>query len=105
MGDAGIFAGTKTTGIFLSTEYGNAWSQVGDDLAYSGVISLVGYGSELFAVTDAQTVFYSPDNGTTWDSLNAGLQAVRITSFAVGDIFLILGTTGSGVWRSRLPIG
>lgn len=71
--DPYIFAGTWGWGAFRSTDYGTNWSQItfGPQDASFDCIATV--GSAVFMGTRGNYLYYSSDNGATWDLRYSGL--------------------------------
>ena len=91
-----LFAGTRFSGVFLSTNNGTTWTYSG--LGNKAVNVLAVKGSNLFAGTDDSGVFQSTDNGITWTS--AGLADRSVLALAVKGSYLFAGTSTAGVFLS-----
>jgi len=77
-----LFAGTKSSGIFLSTNDGTSWTAVNSGLANASINALAVTGTNLFAGTNAG-VFLSTNNGTSWTGVNSRLPKKKVAAFAV----------------------
>ena len=103
-----IFAGTLTS-IYRSSDMGITWKEVflSSYFMFSSiVINNEGY---IYASTLGKGIYYSTDNGDTWNQINEGLAFLRISSLALSKSgYLYAGTasyegfsgTGGGVFRS-----
>jgi photosystem II stability/assembly factor-like uncharacterized protein len=86
--------------VCRSTDNGESWSmsQV-SDIGKNNITALAEAGSNLFAGTSGSGVFYSPDKGVSWTSVNAGLSDTLIQCLAVRGTDLYAGTD-NGVFFS-----
>ena len=105
-----IFAGTRTAGVFLSTNNGGSWTAVNNGLTQMRVQALTVSGNYIFAGCDnGAGVFRSTNNGANWSS--CGLTGLGVFSFAVNGSNLFAGTnTGislstnnGGSWTQTSP--
>ncbi len=101
-----LFAGNAGDGVFLSTNNGANWTEVGleNEWVASLVISPNGAGgTNLFAGTNSGSgIYLSTNNGTSWTAVNSSLPTnISVTSLAVSDTNLFAGTLGSGVFLSN----
>ncbi len=101
-----LFAGTAYNGnsdtafggIFRSTDYGDTWSRVYNDLSIQ-VFAFSTNGTNIFAATD-QGVLRSTDSGSTWNFSNVGLTNKNVRAvISYGDA-LFAGMLWDGVFRS-----
>jgi hypothetical protein len=107
-----IFAGTRGTGVFRSTDDGNTWVATGLTNASISAFATVDDGVEgtiLFAaLADGDGgVFLSTDEGANWSAVSTGLRDIPVLSLCIaldgrGGRDLIAGTNGYGVWRRPL---
>jgi hypothetical protein len=94
-----IFVGTSGGGVFRSNTDGDTWVQTGLTNRTVHSLSKNSIG-EVFAGTD-QGVYWSDDNGTTWQEASSGLKHAEIKSLVIGsDGIALAGTRGGGVYRS-----
>ncbi len=93
-----IFAGTWSTGVFLSTNNGTNWTPVNNGLTNQNVNTLVASGGNLFAGT-YEGVYISTNNGTSWSIVNNGLSNIIVRSLCVSGTNVFAGT-GVGVYLS-----
>lgn len=96
--DNSIFAATEYSGIWISNNQGNNWSQTMLDLENTKVSSLTVLGNLLFAGTEYDGVLISPDKGVHWSY--SGLDNWWILSLAVEGNNLYAGTNSAGVFIS-----
>jgi photosystem II stability/assembly factor-like uncharacterized protein len=100
-----LIAGTFGRGIFLSTDKGTHWNQVGINLwnAYN-VYAITASGRFILAGTQGGGVFRSTDNGVNWSLANYGMNGrgtEYVYTFATSDTYLLAGTEGNGVYISE----
>jgi photosystem II stability/assembly factor-like uncharacterized protein len=99
----GIFAGTSTM-IFRSTDNAATWSALSFSPAGTKSISALTYNTagDLIAVFNNVGVFWSHNNGATWDSIGTGLRGNvnALLSTPIGHVF---AATNQGVFY--LPFG
>ena len=104
-----LFAGTGE-GVFLSTDKGTSWTAAG---LSNAIVSALAFfpngagGTNIFAGTIYTSlsnggIFLSTDNGTTWTAVNTGLTNTNISSLALSETDLFVGTNGNGTWRRPL---
>ncbi len=91
-----LFAGTRFSGVFLSTNNGTTWTYSG--LGNRAVTALAVKGSTLFAGVEDLGVFQTIDNGMTWTS--AGMANKSVLTLAVKGSHLFAGTSTEGVFLS-----
>ena len=101
--DGDLFAGTSG-GVFHSTNNGRNWTAINNGLTNSYVYTLVISADTLFAGT-GEGVFASTDKGTNWNTINSGLtytsvRALIIAPGGLGEVNLLAGTDGGGVFSS-----
>jgi photosystem II stability/assembly factor-like uncharacterized protein len=105
-----VYAGTKTQGVYKSTDEGLNWTAANSGIELTMIHDLIASGGNLLAAVSgrssacpgANNVFKSTDNGTTW-SLTSGLSGKIVNSFAMKGSFVYAGfsaISGSGLWRS-----
>jgi photosystem II stability/assembly factor-like uncharacterized protein len=99
-----IFAGTKSRGLFRSTDNGSSWTNLGFTNAWvhgNGIV--ITPSEEILIAVDNQDatggVFRSSNNGNSWDTLGLTFNAeIAIALNSSGNIFV--GTAAQGVYRS-----
>ena len=96
--DNGVFyAGTRDSGVFISTDNGNNWKRTnkGFDACISDLLSTRGF---VMAGTD-DGAYISGDRGETWIEIKEGLKNGRIRSLSANQDYVFAGTEGAGVYR------
>jgi hypothetical protein len=97
-----ILAGTKGSGLFLTTDKGQNWAVVNSNLLNDKKISaLTKGGDRLFALVEDGGVFASDDNGANWFDLNDQntlniLKSKYFTYNAITNELLV--SNASGLW-------
>ncbi|MDP4236970.1 MAG: T9SS type A sorting domain-containing protein [Bacteroidota bacterium] len=115
-----LFAGSRSRGIFLSTNSGVNWKAANSGLrfdsvrykdttiiTYAVILSLAMIGNDVFAGTDSG-VFFSNNNGNSWSKKDSGLTTNIIFSLVANEGSLFAGTdkgvfnstNNGGTWRS-----
>jgi photosystem II stability/assembly factor-like uncharacterized protein len=92
--DETLFVGTES-GIFRSTNGGRAWREVDFPTEFAPVLSLAvspdytndGDGGVLFAGTESQGLFCSPDRGRTWTRLGGDAVADAVNGILLSPEF------------------
>ena len=94
-----LFAGTRY-GLFLSTNNGTTWTEVGSQLTSMHILSIAVSGSNIFVGTFGGGVFLSSDNGTSWTTVNTGLTNPFVWTLSVSGTDILAGTsaTNGGVF-------
>jgi photosystem II stability/assembly factor-like uncharacterized protein len=82
-------------GVQASTDLGVTWKSLG--LSGEGDFRLYAFQNQLFAVSSR--IFYTSDNGTTWNELHTGLDAPEFNAMAVSGSTLFTGMD-DGIHRS-----
>jgi len=100
-----LFAGTGSSGVFLSTTNGASWSAVNAGLTDRNgnartVYALAVGGTNLFAGTSGGGVFLSTNNGASWSPVNTGLTKSYVNALAASGTNLFAGTDGGGIFLS-----
>jgi hypothetical protein len=107
-----LFAGTDSSGIFLSTNNGTSWTAASNGLINTNtnllnpsVYALAVSNTNLFAGTGnfigiGGGVFLSTNNGTSWSVASNGLPYSYVYAVAVSDTNLFAGTETGGVFLS-----
>jgi hypothetical protein len=106
MNNANIFAGIRTSGIFLSTDTGKSWSTVKTGPTDSNICCFAVNDGNIFAGTQNGGVFLSNNNGTSWTAINSGLTDIihhQIKFLAVNSTYIFAGRDVEHcVWRRPL---
>jgi len=95
-----LFAGTRDSGVFRSSDSGLNWIAVNSGLSDRDIRAIALKGTFLFIGTQDSGMFRSSDNGAHWFAINTGMSSTNIQALAVNDSFLFAGTDGGGVCRS-----
>ncbi|HEY5123329.1 MAG TPA: T9SS type A sorting domain-containing protein [Ignavibacteria bacterium] len=96
---ANIFAGTDVTGVFISSNNGENWTQTSLNNKYVRSFAVDGNNiNNIFAGTEPDGVYLSTDNGTTWNqtALNSG----AVYAIAVLGSNIFAGNGNSGIYLS-----
>lgn len=99
--DGIIYAGSDNR-IYISRDNGANWEEsniISPDVDF--ISALIKHGNKIFVGTYNFGVFYSNDEGKTWNGLNTGLNGLganTISDFAIRGSDLFVGTYGSGVF-------
>ena len=67
-----IYAGTSG-GIFYTTNNGEAWFSLSEELNRYYVDDIIVYDNFIFAAVDQVGIIVSPDDGTTWNNISGNL--------------------------------
>ena len=100
-----IFVGTSSGGIYKSTDGGISWNSVNNglsDLGFSSVSSLLLSGTDtlLFAGSFQSHLFFSNDNGSSWQTYGSAFGGSQVSGVVSVDTDLFAGTYTSGIFRS-----
>ena len=95
--NSNIYAGTLS-GIFISMTNGDNWTSIG--LATERISSLEQAGTGLFAGTYDNGIFFSSDNGTSWEQRNNGITNSDIRCFCSNGSEIFAGTFGGGIFST-----
>ncbi len=87
-----VFAATDS-GMYLSSNTGLSWTAVNNGLTNLNVLSVIIYGSNVFAGTKGNSVFKSTDDGATWISSSSGLIEPNVYCFEANGKNLFAGTS------------
>ena len=100
-----LIAGGTFDSIYESTDQGKSWKpQCLNSHNSNYIASVVTSDSDLFAVAEyvddyrSDNLYYSADYGNSWTNINP--QSYAVTSFAKMGTVFIMGSSGSGVYRS-----
>ena len=105
-GETNFFAGTWSDGVFLSTNFGENWTQVNNGFSYSNydlaINTFFVFDTTVFVGTCYQGVYIWNNDERSWNNINEGLASLKISSLAVSGSYLLAGTYDGGVWRRPL---
>ncbi len=100
-----VYAGT-TDGVFFTVNLGATWTPINSGLTNRQVRSLTASVDTLYAGTNGGGVYEL--TGTTWQQRNDGLTDPGVSATEVigggGQTFALAGTSGGGIFRSKLPL-
>jgi len=99
--------------IYRSTDNGNSWELKNWELQiYSSIIDiLINSKGEIFLAVSSTNqgseatrgVFYSSDNGETWQQVNNGLSDINVCDVAVDSLGFLYIATEDGIFRTVEP--
>jgi ligand-binding sensor domain-containing protein len=92
--DTNLYAGAEGGGVFLSNDDGDNWKSLRRNAT---VYSMAINGTNIYAGGN-QYLIHSTNNGTSWNWIPLG--SSQISSFAMKDFYLFVGTQGDGVYRT-----
>jgi ligand-binding sensor domain-containing protein len=88
-------------GVFRSTDYGETW--IPTAFADQGGGGIITNSANHIIASTYDGVSLSTDEGASWVSINAGTDLdIRVITLTRND-FLVAGSYGKGVFRSRMP--
>jgi photosystem II stability/assembly factor-like uncharacterized protein len=93
-----LFTGTSTEGVYRSSDNGNTWLQVNNNLTNTNVREIHIYKSFIFVGT-TNGLFSSNNNGIQWTDKSSNLGNKNISTILVFNDSLILGTQ-NGIYMS-----
>lgn len=93
-----VYAGTKGEGIYLSTDNGNSWDDMSDELAnkYVNIITIHSSGDIFIGTRDG--IYRSTDEGDSW--IENGLKNISVYGIVFKSIDTIFAGTYYGAYRS-----
>lgn len=91
-----IFAGINFTGVYISTDNGQNWSQ--SSLNNQSIRSLAINVNNVFAGTDINGVYFSTNNGQNWTQTTLNDQ--KVFSLAIISSIIFAGTQDHGIYLS-----
>lgn len=94
--------GTGMSAVLWRTrDHGMSWTALGQNIPAAAGVHAVREDALrrglLFAATDA-SVFFSIDDGDTWQGLRSNLPTAPVTDLAIREADLVAATRGQGVW-------
>jgi photosystem II stability/assembly factor-like uncharacterized protein len=100
-GSAGssLLAGTRSAGLFMSSDGGSSWRQMPGDWDRRTIWSVAGISGDPPAAaigTEGYGVFVSEDGGETWQPRNQGLGNLSVKAMAVDSAGNLLAATWYG---------
>jgi uncharacterized protein (TIGR03437 family) len=97
-----IYLASYGGGVNTSTNLGQSWAEINNQLGDPYVQSLLVTGNSLYAGTYSKGIYLSTNNGQSWNAMNKGFptSSIQINALlAIGDT-LYAGTSGSGIYSS-----
>ncbi len=104
-GNTFIAAGNGPYGAYISTDSGATWTKDDSGLTangsgrYAPIISIAGYGPDIFAGVQGSGVYRATDPATIWTPANGGMRNASVFSFTFVGTRIFAGT-GQGIYIS-----
>ncbi len=95
-----VFAGTRSDGIFLTTNNGNNWNTVNNGLSVLNINMMSCDNIKIVAATVNGGLYISTNNGNVWNLSSNGMTDANIVSVLVKGSAIFAGTYDHGVFRS-----
>lgn len=95
-----FYAGTRRT-LYASTDGGNTWHHVLNFQKYESISGIVVIGERIYVGTLNTGVWYSDDEGESWQQVNEGLKTTLILQLSKTGTTLVAGTS-DGAFRKRV---
>ena len=87
--------------LFKTSDYGKTWSNLSSNFPQGEITRTVREDKVrkgmLFIGTETG-VYYSLNDGQSWDKLKANLPAVPVVDMVIKDVDLVISTNGRGIW-------
>ena len=87
--------------IFKTTDYGKTWTNLSGKFPQNEITRTIREDKVrkglLFVGTETG-VYYSLNDGESWDKLKANLPAVPVVDMVIKDVDLVIATNGRGIW-------
>jgi photosystem II stability/assembly factor-like uncharacterized protein len=103
-GGSSVVALSQPSEIFLSTDNGDYWYSIKNNLwaglFWSLTAAQLNSDTSAIFVGTMSGVFRSTNAGFTWDVINKGLSACIVTALGVSKTSIFAGTVGNGIFRS-----
>ncbi len=98
-----LFAGTRNTGVFRSSDYGATWTAVNTGLPFAGnfIYTLTVCGNSIFAGVYGVGLYRSSDNGDHWAISDSGISNTNFQCSYVEGSTMYIGTFNGAVFRSN----
>ncbi|MDX2069597.1 MAG: T9SS type A sorting domain-containing protein [Haliscomenobacter sp.] len=92
-----LYAATQNAGVFVSADTGKTWTALNGGLLDLNIKKIYTSSSNIYILDDSYGVFQL--NGSTWNSIQAGLPSnTLLSSMAFFGNKILLGTLGQGVF-------
>ncbi|MFH1051458.1 MAG: T9SS type A sorting domain-containing protein [bacterium] len=95
-----LYAGTMGGSVYKSTDFGDNWIFIGENLPFLDVQKVLFYGGRLFVSNKEYGIYFTEDDGLNWTPLNNGLKNIQVTSMVELDGNLFCSTYGGGIFAS-----
>jgi hypothetical protein len=95
-----LYAGA-TSGLYISKDFGDTWELISNQQNIRGIIKIK---NTIIIGSYDYGVFYSTDDGATWNEYNEGLNCKKIGSIGYNSkyVFIASETKGCGLYRASL---
>lgn len=94
-----LYAGTSN-GLFLSSNYGNTWSEISNGLTNRNIQAIVSDGATTYVGTQ-DGIFISNNNGTSWKEISNGLTGKSIQAFLIYDTLVFAGGSSGTIYNFK----
>ncbi len=87
--------------LFKTSDFGQTWKKLTDKLPPDDYVRVVREDPSLpgmLHIGTEQGLYYSRDDGGTWDKLKLNLPTVAVSDLVVKDNDLVVGTNGRSIW-------
>ncbi|AEE52932.1 T9SS type A sorting domain-containing protein [Haliscomenobacter hydrossis] len=99
-----LYASTQNGGVFVSADTGKTWTALNAGLTNLHVKKIYASSNHVYILDDSYGVFQL--NGSTWNSIQAGLPAnTLLSSMAFYGSKILMGTLGQGVFTREVASG
>jgi photosystem II stability/assembly factor-like uncharacterized protein len=100
-----LFAGTKTNGVYKSTDNGNTWMPANSGIESTNAVSITSQNNFLFAAVSSNSdsllgVYRSSDEGQTWVQVNNGLGILPLVNTLFADDSALYAGEFRGIRKS-----
>ncbi len=99
--DTKIFVGTLDGGMFL-TEDGKTWKAINNGLSSANITGVESNSTSVFISTKTKGVYYTNDNGATWNLANEGLSSIEDYSLYSDGKYLYTAGGNNEVYKRAL---
>jgi photosystem II stability/assembly factor-like uncharacterized protein len=90
-------AGTPYGTLFITTNSGTSWTQIGSSQNFGNINSII-FDGETIYVGCFNGVFQSTDSGITWNSINSGISGYEVMSLVKQGQNIFASTSKAGVF-------
>ena len=95
-GDTSLFAGSNTTGVYLSTDNGTSWTATNKGISFGSIRGLAAIDTNIFAA--GYTLWVTNNNAKSWTQSTMG--NIDPSALAISDGGVFAGTYISGIFQS-----